>query len=273
MTPDSEWVNPVKQKLLAGQAVLGGTITLANLDSAAVMANAGFDFLWIEGEHSPVTLETTRNIVLATRGLKAIPFTRVPVNELWTAKRMLDAGSLGVMFPFTSTVELARQAVAACKYPPQGLRGAGWNLAELRWPVPGGYTNWANDNVVVVVIIEQKGAVDQIEEIAAVPGIDVLFIGFGDLSFSYGVPGDWTASVIQKAADRVLQAAHRNKVAVGAPAGNPAQIVDLMSRGFQFIQGPTDLGLLQSAAADLFAGLAARQMERKAAVPIGEDGL
>ncbi len=85
-------------------------------------------------EHSPITLETPRNMVLATRGLKAMPFARVPVNELWTAKRVLDAGALGVIFPFTSTVELAKQAVAACKYPPPGRRGAGPGLAMFRWP-------------------------------------------------------------------------------------------------------------------------------------------
>ena len=81
--------------------------------------------------------ETLRNMVLATRGLKAMPFVRVPVNELWTAKRVLDAGAIGVVFPFTSTPDLARQAVAACKYPPEGKRGAGPGLPSFRWPTSG----------------------------------------------------------------------------------------------------------------------------------------
>ena len=99
----AEWENPVKKLLREGKPVIGATITVASPEIAAQAANLGFDFLWIEMEHSPITLETVRNMILATRGLKAMPFTRVPVNELWTAKRVLDCGSLGVIFPFTST--------------------------------------------------------------------------------------------------------------------------------------------------------------------------
>ena len=88
-----------------------------------MQAALGFDFLWIEMEHSPITLETLRNIILATRGLKAVPIVRVPVVELWTAKRVLDMGALGVIFPFCSTPELAKLAVAACKYPPHRAAG------------------------------------------------------------------------------------------------------------------------------------------------------
>jgi 2-keto-3-deoxy-L-rhamnonate aldolase RhmA len=134
----SEWQNPVRKLLREGKPVIGATITVASADVAAQAANLGFDFLWIEMEHGPITLETARNMILATRGLKAMPFIRVPVNEHWTAKRALDAGALGVIFPFTSTPELARQAVAACKYPPLGRRGAGPSLATFRWPAPEG---------------------------------------------------------------------------------------------------------------------------------------
>src|SRR5262245_16223805 len=88
--------NPVKKALKEGKVVIGATVTAANADVAATLAGAGFDFLWIEMEHSPLTLETVRSMILATRGLKAMPFTRVPVNEPWMAKRALDIGSLGV---------------------------------------------------------------------------------------------------------------------------------------------------------------------------------
>src|SRR5271156_2993970 len=133
---EMSWRSPVKEKLRAGEAVTACTITTNSVDIAAHAATLGFDFLWIEMEHSPITLETLRNITLATRGLKAVPIVRVPVNELWTAKRVLDAGALGVIFPFCSTPELARQAAAACKYPPHGRRGSGPGLASFRWPAP-----------------------------------------------------------------------------------------------------------------------------------------
>ncbi len=108
-TEIDNYVNPVKARLAAGEPVFGITLTTSNLDSAAQAASLGFDFMWIEMEHSPITLETLRNIVLATRGLPTVPFARVPINELWTAKRVLDQGVHGVIFPFTTTPELARK--------------------------------------------------------------------------------------------------------------------------------------------------------------------
>ena len=181
--------NPLKRMLREGKYVIGTTITVASAETAAQAATLGFDFLWIEMEHSPITLETLRTIVLATRGLKAVPIARVPVNELWTAKRVLDVGALGVIFPFCSTPELAQQAVAACKYPPHGRRGSGPGLASFRWPAPEGYHTFADNNVMVVIIIEEVRALEQVEAIAATPGVDVIFVGTSDLSFSMGLRG------------------------------------------------------------------------------------
>jgi len=223
-----EFVNPVKKLLNAGGMVVGGTIQAANPDTAAIMANAGFDFLWIEGEHSPITLETTRNIILLTHGRKAVPFTRVPVNELWTAKRMLDIGSLGVIFPFTDSAALARQAVAACKYPPAGLRGVGPGMAALRWPAPEGYPKWANDNAMVIVIVERPVAIEHIEEIAAVPGIDVLFIGANDLSYSYGKRGNQEDPEVKEAIAKILATGKKYGIPVGRPSGSPEQIAEFV---------------------------------------------
>ena len=137
-------------------------------------------------EHSPVTLETVRNIVLATRALPAVPFARVPVTETWTAKRVLDAGVHGVIFPFVSTPALAKVAADACRYPPAGRRGSGAGLATASWPDPDGYADSADCNIVVVAIVEETSALAHVDEIAATPGIDVVFIGTGDLSFSIG---------------------------------------------------------------------------------------
>jgi len=121
-----------------------------SVEVAAQAANMGFDFLWLEMEHTPISLETVRNVVLATRGLPAVPFARPPVNELWMAKRVLDAGVLGVIFPFTSTPELARP------WPPPhaaisvGLRGSGADLASSAGLPPEGYYDFADKNVLVI---------------------------------------------------------------------------------------------------------------------------
>ena len=247
--------NPVRTLLKAGRPAVGATITVASPEVAAQTANLGFDFLWIEMEHSPITLETARNMILATRGLKAIPFIRVPVNELWTAKRALDMGALGVIFPFTSTPELARQAVAACKYPPLGRRGAGAGLASFRWSAPEGYSDFADRNAMVVIIIEEKRAVEKIDEIAAVPGIDVIFIGVNDLSFSYGHRGRQNVAEVQEAIRKIVAAAKRNNLPVGRPAPSAATIEKYRGEGFSFFQASSELGFLAAGARELLAPL------------------
>lgn len=249
------WENPVRKLLEQGQPVVGATITVNSVDVAANAANLGFDFLWVEMEHSPITLETLRSMVLATRGLKAIPFARVPINELWTAKRVLDAGALGVMFPFTNTPELARQAVAACKYPPEGLRGAGPGLAAFRWPAPEGYFQFANRNVMVITIVETAEGVENIDEIAAVPGVDVIFIGPLDLSFSLGVGGQTGHPKVNEAIAKIVAAAKRHNKFLGRPGGSAEQIREYMSQGFLFFQGTSELGLMRNGARQLLEPL------------------
>jgi 2-keto-3-deoxy-L-rhamnonate aldolase RhmA len=239
--------NPVKRLLREGKPVVGATITIPSADVAAQAAALGFDFLWIEMEHSPITLETARTMILATRGSRTVPLIRVPVNELWTAKRALDAGGLGVIFPFTSTPELARQAVAACRYPPGGRRGAGPGLATLRWPAPGGYADFADRNVLVVIIIEQAQAVEQIEEIAAVPGIDVIFIGVNDLSYSFGLRGRQDDPTVKGAIAKVVAAAKKRGIPVGRPSG-AEQVGQFIKEGFQFFQASSELGMMAAGA-------------------------
>jgi len=245
------WENPVKKLLKEGKPVIGATITVASAEVAAQAAGMGFDFLWIEMEHSPITLETARNMILATRGLKALPFIRVPVNELWMAKRALDAGAIGVVFPFTSTPELARQAVAGMKYPPLGRRGSGPALATFRWPAPEGYADFMDKNGLVIVIIEEVSAVEKIEEIAATPGIDVLFIGANDLSYSLGLRGNQDHPKHREAMGKIIAAAKKNGLPVGRPVANAAQIQEGIKQGFTFFQGPSDMVLMRTGAESL----------------------
>ena len=135
----------------------------------------------------------------------------MPANETWLAKRVLDEGSLGVVFPFTSTRELAERAVASCRYPPLGVRGFGPALALSRYGMGAPeYVRFANENVLVVVIIEQKEAVENIETIASVPGTRVLFVGVNDLSYSLGVGGRTTDPLVEQALVKVLEAGRRH---------------------------------------------------------------
>ncbi len=256
--------NPLKRMLREGKYVIGTTITVASAETAAQAATLGFDFLWIEMEHSPITLETLRTMVLATRGLKAVPIARVPVNELWTAKRVLDAGALGVIFPFCSTPELAQQAVAACKYPPHGRRGSGPGLASFRWPAPEGYHTFADNNVMVVIIIEEVRALEQVEAIAATPGVDVIFVGTSDLSFSMGLRGQSGHPRVQDALKRVVAAGKANGKSVGLPVKDSEQIKKYVDLGFQWFQTATELGLMARGARELLdpLGRAAEPLQK-----------
>jgi 2-keto-3-deoxy-L-rhamnonate aldolase RhmA len=247
------WENPVRRSLREGRPVIGITITTPSVEIAARAATLGFDFLWIEMEHSPITLETLRAMVLACRNLPAVPFARVPVNELWTAKRVLDMGVHGVIFPFTSTPELARQAAAACRYPPRGRRGSGPSLAMLTWPEPQRYHDSADEHVMVIAVIEEQRAVEHIDEIASVQGIDVLFIGTSDLSFSLGLRGRQDDPLLQDAIARVLDAARRHNKIAGRPARDADQLRRFLDQGFLFFQATTDLNFMADGARQLLA--------------------
>jgi len=247
--------NPVKEKLKRGESVIGPVIGVNNVEIAAQCAALGFDFIWLEMEHAPLNLETVRNVVLATRGLPAVPFARPPVNELWMAKRVLDAGVLGVIFPFTRTPELARQAAAACRYPPRGLRGSGAWLAEFRWPAAQGYYDFADDNVLVVAIVEDAPGLAQVEEIAATPGIDVLFIGTSDLSFSLGLRGEQEHPKLEAAVARIAAAGKKHGKFLGRPALTPEQVKRFQKQGFQFFMCGAEVDFLAAGAAQLLKPL------------------
>jgi 2-keto-3-deoxy-L-rhamnonate aldolase RhmA len=261
--PRLRLTNSVKDKLKKGESVIGPVISVNNVEVATRAASMGFDFIWLEMEHSPLSLETVRNIVLATRGLPAVPLARPPTNELWTAKRLLDAGVLGVIFPFTRTPQLARQAVAACRYPPRGLRGSGADLAAFRWPAPQGYYDFADQNVLVVAVVEDTSALEHIDEIAATPGLDVLFIGTSDLSFSLGLRGAQDHPKLDQAVEKIVAAAKKHGKFLGRPGLNAPDIKRFQKQGFRFFMTLTDLDFMAVGANRLLDSIPGRKIDSK----------
>lgn len=257
------WENPVRAKLRAGNPVLALTITTNNVEAAVLAATSGFDFLWVEMEHSPITLETLRTMVLATQGLPAAVFARVPFIELWTAKRVLDQGVTGVIFPFASSPELAARAAQACRYPPQGRRGSGAGLATVTWPEPGNYYDSADANIMVIAVIEESSAVDRIDEIAATPGVGVLFIGTSDLSFSLGLRGAQDDARLDEAIAKIVAAAKKHGKFLGRPAASPDQVRAFQKQGFQMFQCTTELGLMAAGARQMLEPLGIHGIPRE----------
>jgi 2-keto-3-deoxy-L-rhamnonate aldolase RhmA len=255
MSEQPAWRNPVRARLEAGQPALGVTITTPSVEAAAHAATLGFHFLWVEMEHSPVTLETLRLMVLAARGLPAAVFARVPVVELWTAKRVLDQGVSGVIFPFAGTAAKAACAAAACRYPPAGKRGSGAGAAVRTWPQPGNYYDSADAQIVTIGVVEEASALDEIDTIAATEGLDVLFIGTSDLSFSLGLRGKQNEPALDRAIARIADAARRHGKYLGRPGGTSEQIRRYMDEGFLLFQMPTEIGLMELGARQLLEPL------------------
>ncbi len=254
--PAKDWKgNRLRARLEAGEYVVGLTVTSSNLETAVLAAKLGFHFLWVEMEHSPVSLESLRSIVLATCGLEAAILARVPLVALWTAKRVLDQGVRGVIFPFISDSEMAQTAAHACRYPPAGRRGSGAGLAVSTWFEPGNYYDSADRNVLTVCVIEEERALAHIDEIAATPGIDVLFIGVSDLSFSLGLRGRQDEPLLQDAIGKIRAAAQRHQKFLGRPAGSAEDVLRFHREGFQFFQSVTELGLMRLGAREILQPL------------------
>lgn len=254
--------NRIRSRLAAGDFVLGLTITTNNLETAVLGATLGFHFLWVEMEHSPVSLESLRRTVLATRGLDAAVFARVPTAELWTAKRVLDQGVSGVIFPFVSNPSLARTAAMACRYPPAGRRGSGAGLAASTWFEPGTYYDSADAQVLTICVVEEECALAHIDEIASTPGIDVLFIGTSDLSFSLGLRGRQNEPALDEAIDKIVAAAKRHRKFLGRPARTLEQIQRYRQQGFQVFQSVTELRLMEMGAAEILRPLGIEPSQR-----------
>ena len=165
--------NRLKELLESGKPAIGTLVQVPSAPVVEILAQAGFDWLMIDAEHGPIDVETLHAMIRATSGTNATPTVRVARNLDWLAKRVLDLGALGVMMPGVNSPEEALTAVRAVRYPPEGNRGFGPTFAALRWGFTGpDYAQQANREVMAMVQIEHIDAVERIEEILAVPGIE-----------------------------------------------------------------------------------------------------
>jgi 2-keto-3-deoxy-L-rhamnonate aldolase RhmA len=174
------YYNTVKQKLLEGKQVFGATLTTGDVEAAKKMAGSDYDYFWIEMQHSPMTYETAAALIKGLQGHPAVPFIRVPDATEGDIQKATDIGALGIIIPMVETVEKAQAAVRYAKYPPIGRRSTGSMQAPSLWGKD--YRKTANDNVMVVVQIESPEGAANVEKIAAVPGVDVVFAASVDLA-------------------------------------------------------------------------------------------
>lgn len=244
--------NRVKTLLEAGKPTLGVVLTMPSPHAAETLARVGFDWIWIDMEHSPINLETLDRMIQAMQGTETVPIVRVAWNHHWLAKPVLDMGAKGIMIPWVNSKQEAVEAVQALRYPPEGVRGVGASVAARRWGLrTSEYLKVANKEIIAILQIENIEAVNHIDEILTVPGIDMIFVGPNDLASSMGLLGQRTHPRVEEVIQKVLTAAKKAKVPVGILGFSPEAANRRIEQGFQFIAVASDGSLLSSGAKDI----------------------
>ena len=196
--------NSIKEKLQSGKCVYGPWMMTSSTDTAEILSNVGCDMIMIDGEHGAMGLETAGRLISQIKYTPTTPLLRVPWNDISMVKQGLDTGASGIMIPMINSKEEAELAVQYCHYPPKGVRGFGAGRASLFGINSESYLRYAKEEILVILQIEHFKAVEAIDEILSVPGIDVAFIGPFDLSTSMGMMGQFDHPDMQAAMTKVI---------------------------------------------------------------------
>ena len=253
----------VRQALLERRLTIGTWIQVGHPAVIEVLAAAGFEWLGIDCEHTDIDVAAFASLARAAHGRGVAVLPRVKDNDTLAIRQVLDMGAHGVIVPLVSTAEQADRAVRAAKYPPRGIRGYCFSRMNDWGKNFDQYAAGANDRIAVVVMIESKQGVENIDSILAVDGVDGVFIGPYDMSGSYGMPGRTDEPVIRDACRRVVDACARAGKAAGLHVVMPAAaaIERAVADGFTFIAVGADTVFLSNAA--LAALQAARPQDRQ----------
>jgi 2-dehydro-3-deoxyglucarate aldolase/4-hydroxy-2-oxoheptanedioate aldolase len=238
----------LRERIRAGGATRGTMLNLGSTLAAEVCAISGFDWLLVDLEHGAGGEEALTGQILAGAAHGVPVIVRVETNERIRVGHVLDLGVAGVMFPRLNTPDEVREALRHLWYPPAGDRGvAAYNRAR-HFGGDGLDPKDVNDSLLSVVQIETVSALENVAEIAAIPGVDVLFVGPSDLSTSMGIPGQMDAPELLAAFDTVIAAARENKISAAILAVDLSRVEPLSERGFDFIAVGSDSSLLRGAA-------------------------
>ncbi len=249
--------NRVKALWRENKAAVGTWLVLGSPLVAEIAANMGFDWVVIDTEHGSIDIGTTQSIIQAISTTTTVPMVRVSWNHPMPIKRALDAGAYGLVIPMVNSREEAESAVQACRYPPIGARSYGGPRARLYGGVD--YFEHANEEIALIVQIEHVDAVERVDDILSVNGVDGFFIGPSDLAISMGLkPGlDNTSPEHVAAVNKVLASGKKHGVAGGIQVGSPEAVNQRITEGFRFIALSSDEGFLRSAASTAIGKISA----------------
>ncbi|EKD82312.1 MAG: hypothetical protein ACD_39C01368G0001 [uncultured bacterium] len=245
--------NPSIYKLrVKKEPVFGGFVSIGNHKVIENLTLAGkLDFVWLEAEHTEFDPETVQNLTITAENEKISPVVRVPANDFNLIKKYIGTGVQGVIVPSIKTADDARAAINAIKYSPQGNRACGVERGNRYLGRFTEYKSRANDEILAILMLETREAVDNIDEILQVPGIDVLHVGPYDLSLSYGV--DMKSEKLALAIRRVELAAQKHGVVLGCAAPTMAVAREKMKKGYKFFTIPGDMEMLQNGVKSYFS--------------------
>ncbi|MBO0903238.1 HpcH/HpaI aldolase family protein [Jiella sonneratiae] len=250
--------NPFKRWFAAGNTrptPLGTWLMAAAPATAEALGHAGFDFLVVDAEHVPIDTADLAHILRAVAATPAAPLVRLAWNDQVLVKKALDAGAETIMIPFVETAEEARRAVAFAKYPPMGVRGVAAVHRASRFGADAAYLKTANDRTCVILQLETPGAIERLAEIAAVPGVDALFVGPGDLAAAMGHIGDIGHQDVQAAIEAAARMAKDAGKPVGIVGGNPEMVGRFRAYGYDFCAVASDVAMMTGRARDWLATL------------------
>jgi 2-dehydro-3-deoxyglucarate aldolase len=249
--PYSPYPNQFRADLRAGKRLIGCWASLAGPITTEILGVAGFDWILLDGEHSPNDVTTFVPQLMALKGSPSAPVVRPPWNEPVIIKRLLDIGFHSFLMPYVETADQAKSAVAATRYPPDGMRGVSVAHRSNMYGTVPGYFPDINDNIAVLVQIESRQGFAAVDEIAAVDGIDGLFVGPSDLAAAFGHLGNANHPEVQNAIRHVFTRAHAAGKASGILAPVEADARRYLEWGATFVAVGSDLGLLRAASQNL----------------------
>jgi len=245
--------NVFKRALKAGKAQIGLWSSLSSNYSVEVIAGAGFDWILLDTEHSPADLENLLTQLQAAAPYPAHPVVRVPWNDMVTMKRVLDIGAQSLLVPYVSTAEEARKAVSYTRYPPAGVRGVAGTTRATRFGRIKDYAGRAHEEICVLVQVETQAALDNIDAICGIDGIDGVFIGPADLHASMGYPGEIANPKVKPLIDDAIRRIRKRGCAPGILTPSEADARHWLECGALFVAVGADVGILARGAEALAA--------------------
>jgi 2-keto-3-deoxy-L-rhamnonate aldolase RhmA len=238
----------LKQKWQVGELSPGMWIRLSDPTVCDMIGDVGFDWVIIDAEHSALDLQTLQALFIALEGSSTLPLVRVPGNDHVYIKRVLDAGAVGVLVPQIKTLGDAKQAVAACKYPPQGVRGAGPRRPSRYGRLSERYFATANEQTIVLIMLETIDAVRNIDAILSVEGLDGLIVGPRDLAMSMGLNGNSALPEVWEMIQRITRKARMAQVPFGSGGPMMDNLGEWLTLGAQLVRVASDELLIRRGA-------------------------